>query len=130
MPQAGIERAFGPPELARIYDALHWRKPHQTAIEPLLSRQVRQLRFGSGLRGRRVACDWNRRGLGCFRSSSGGLLRCGLGLFGWSNDRVERGAFHARHELDEASFADVQDQPVDNLVAKVAVSHLAALEAQ
>src|ERR1700761_7780571 len=43
---------------------------------------------------------------------------------------MERGAFHAGHELNDACLADVGDEAVDDLVAKVAMRHLAALEAK
>ncbi len=43
---------------------------------------------------------------------------------------MQRGAFHPRHKLDRAGIADVEDKAIDDLVAEVAVSHLAALEAQ
>jgi hypothetical protein len=59
-------------------------------------------------------------------------LRLGLDfrLFGRGENRVQRGAFHAWHELDDAGLADVGDEAVDDLVAKVAVRHLAAFEAE
>ena len=53
-----------------------------------------------------------------------------FGLLGRRDDGVQRGAFHARHELDDAGVADVHDEAVDDLVAEVAVGHLAALEAE
>ena len=53
-----------------------------------------------------------------------------FGFLGGRNDGVQRGAFHARHELHDAGVAYVHDEAVDDLVAKVAVGHLAALEAQ
>ena len=43
---------------------------------------------------------------------------------------MQRGAFHAGHELHDAGFADVHDEAVDDLVTEVAVGHLAALEAE
>ena len=43
---------------------------------------------------------------------------------------MQRGAFHARHEFDQAVVADVEDQAIDDLVAEITVRHLAALEAQ
>ena len=43
---------------------------------------------------------------------------------------MEDGAFHARHEFDNASAADIQDQAVNDLIAELAVGHLAAAEAQ
>ena len=74
------------------------------------------------------------RTLRCRRSSR--RFRLGLGSYWrWSllrggDDGVKRGAFHARHELDDAVVADVHDEAIDDLVAEVAVSHLAALEAE
>jgi len=61
-----------------------------------------------------------------------GGIRLGPGHFfaAGGQDGVEDGAFHARHEFDNASAADVQDQAVNDLVAKLAVGHLAATEAQ
>ena len=43
---------------------------------------------------------------------------------------MQDGAFHARHELHNAVVANILDQPVDDRVAQLAVSHLAATEAQ
>jgi len=43
---------------------------------------------------------------------------------------MKGGAFHARHELNQTGIADIQNEPVDNLVAEVAMGHLAALEAK
>jgi hypothetical protein len=43
---------------------------------------------------------------------------------------MQRCAFHARHELHRTSLADVHDQPIDDLVAQVAMGHLPAFEAQ
>ena len=43
---------------------------------------------------------------------------------------MKRCPFHTWHELHQACVADIQNQPVDDLVAKVAVSHLAAFEPQ
>ena len=43
---------------------------------------------------------------------------------------MEGRAFHAGHEFDDAGVADVEDEAVDDLVAEVAVGHLAAFEAQ
>jgi hypothetical protein len=39
-------------------------------------------------------------------------------------------AFHARHELDYAIVANILNQTIDDCVAKLAVRHLTALEAQ
>ena len=43
---------------------------------------------------------------------------------------MQRCTFHARHELHNPCIAHVLDQPVDDVVAKIAMSHLPALEAQ
>ena len=43
---------------------------------------------------------------------------------------MQRGAFHARHELHCAGVADVHDEAIDDLVAEVTMRHLSALEAQ
>ena len=43
---------------------------------------------------------------------------------------MEDGAFHAGHELDHAGVADVLDEAVDDVVAELAVGHLAAAEAE
>ena len=85
--------------------------------------------------------NWNLRLLGLRRTGGRGAADCccggagGLGLgASWllvgRDDRVQNGAFHARHELDDASVADVLDQAVDDVVAEVAVGHLAATEAE
>ena len=39
-------------------------------------------------------------------------------------------AFHAGHELHQTGVADIQDQPIDDLVTEIAVSHLSPFEAQ
>ncbi len=81
-----------------------------------------------GRRGRYWFCrlwscsDW-RRGL-----LDGGRLLY-LSLLCGREDGVQCGAFHARHEFDDAVVADVEDQAIDDLIAEVAVRHLAALEA-
>jgi hypothetical protein len=67
-----------------------------------------------GLRGRRSGF---RLGLGHFFAPGG-------------QDGVEDSAFHARHEFDDSSAANVQDQAVNDFVAKLAVGHLAAAKAQ
>jgi hypothetical protein len=41
---------------------------------------------------------------------------------------MERGAFHAWHELDQTCIANIQNEAVDDLVAEIAVRHLAAFE--
>ena len=43
---------------------------------------------------------------------------------------MQNGSFHARHELDHPSLADVLDEPVDDRIAQLAVGHLTATEAQ
>jgi hypothetical protein len=43
---------------------------------------------------------------------------------------VERRAFHAGHEFHQARVTNIQDEPIDDLVAEVAMGHLAALEPQ
>ena len=43
---------------------------------------------------------------------------------------MQRGAFHARHELYGAGFADIHDEAIDDLVAEITMRHLATLEAQ
>src|SRR5690242_6805251 len=60
----------------------------------------------------------------------GGRLFGRFGLLRRGEDGVQRSAFHARHEFDLASVADIDDEPVDDLISKVTVSHLAPLEAQ
>ena len=79
----------------------------------------------SGLRHRSL---W-RGGLLRLRGRGGGL---GLGrvLFRGGEDGVEDGAFHAGHELDHAGVADVLDEAIDDVVAKLAVGHLATAEAE
>jgi len=43
---------------------------------------------------------------------------------------MQNGAFHARHEFDDAVVANVLDQLVDNRVTQFAVGHLASTETQ
>jgi hypothetical protein len=43
---------------------------------------------------------------------------------------VQNGAFHAWHEFHNSCIADVLDQPIDNGVTQIAVSHLPAAKAQ
>ncbi len=43
---------------------------------------------------------------------------------------MQRGAFHAGHKFNQPGVADIEDQAIDDLVAEVAMGHLAALEAQ
>src|SRR2546423_2886141 len=42
------------------------------------------------------------------------------------DDGVQRIAFHARRELDDALALDLADQAIEDLAAKVAVRHLAS----
>jgi hypothetical protein len=65
------------------------------------------------------------------------LRRCGwlwlllsFILFAGREDGVKNGAFHARHELDYGDVADVLDEAIDDVVAEVAVSHLASAETE
>src|SRR5580693_3605550 len=68
---------------------------------------------------------WSRR----TRPGSFGSLRLGrFLLLGGGKNGMQNGAFHARHELHNAGFANVLNQPVDDGVAQLAVSHLAAAE--
>ena len=43
---------------------------------------------------------------------------------------MQDGAFHAGHEFDHTSVANVLDQTVNDVVTEFAVSHLAATEAE
>ena len=43
---------------------------------------------------------------------------------------MQDGAFHAGHELDYRDIADVLDEAVDDVVAEVAMGHLASAEAE
>jgi hypothetical protein len=43
---------------------------------------------------------------------------------------MQRGAFHARHELDNPCVTHVLNEPVDDGITELAVRHLAALETQ
>jgi hypothetical protein len=43
---------------------------------------------------------------------------------------VERRAFHAGHEFDQAGVSDIEDEAIDDLVTQIAVGHLAALETE
>ncbi len=43
---------------------------------------------------------------------------------------MESRTFHAGHEFDQAGVTDIKDEAVDDLVAEVAMGHLAALEAE
>ena len=53
-----------------------------------------------------------------------------LGLLRGRQDGVQGGAFHAWHELNQTSVSDIKNQAVDDLVAEIAMGHLAALEAE
>src|ERR1700733_5198805 len=65
----------------------------------------------------------------CRRLGSGGLLRW-FGFLARGQDGMERGAFHAGHELHNACVPHVLNEPVDDGVAQLAVGHLAALKTQ
>ncbi len=43
---------------------------------------------------------------------------------------MQRRAFHARHEFNDADVAHVLDQAIDDVVTEVAMCHLAALETE
>lgn len=43
---------------------------------------------------------------------------------------MERRAFHAGHEFDQASVSYIENEAVDDLVTEIAVGHLAALETE
>jgi len=43
---------------------------------------------------------------------------------------MQCGSFHAGHKLHQTGVANIQDQPVDDLVPEIAVSHLPPFEAQ
>ena len=43
---------------------------------------------------------------------------------------MKNGAFHARHEFDYSDVADVLDEAIDDVVAKVSVGHLASAETE
>ena len=43
---------------------------------------------------------------------------------------MENSAFHARHELDDAGVTDILNKAIDDVIAEIAVGHLAAAEAQ
>ena len=45
-------------------------------------------------------------------------------------NRMKNGPFHAGHKFDDRDVSNVLDQAVDDVVAKVAVGHLAATESQ
>ena len=85
-------------------------------------------------------CGWSMfrlSGLGWFRSSFLGLFRLGgVRLFGQfyllarRQNCVQRGAFHPGMEFHDGTLADILNQPVDDLVPKLAMGHLAAAEAQ
>ncbi len=60
----------------------------------------------------------------------GGWLFGWLGFLAWGQDGVQRGAFHARHELNDAGITHVLNEAVDDGVAQLAVGHLAAFKTQ
>ncbi|MCU1248724.1 MAG: hypothetical protein JWQ49_1753 [Edaphobacter sp.] len=43
---------------------------------------------------------------------------------------MQGSAFHTRHELNQTSVTDVENEAVDDLVAEIAMGHLAAFEAE
>ena len=43
---------------------------------------------------------------------------------------MQRGAFHSGMEFHDGALADILNQPVDDLVPKLAMGHLAATETQ
>ena len=63
------------------------------------------------------------------RFRCGGLLGW-LGLLAWGENGVQRGAFHARHELHNTCVTHILNEPVDDGITEFAVRHLAALETQ
>ncbi len=72
-------------------------------------------------RGHRLSCGLR---LACLR------LFDLLGLFTRREDGVEGCTFHARHEFDDPTIADVLDQPIDDLISQFAMGHLTAAEPQ
>ena len=59
--------------------------------------------------------------------------RLGLGRFllaGRGKNCMQNCAFHAGHEFNQACVADVHDKPVDDVVSKLSMRHLAAAEAK
>src|SRR5579863_4526020 len=71
-----------------------------------------------------------RRGWSAYSWCGGRLGLRRLLLLRRRQNRVQNGAFHARHELHNTVIANVLDQLVDDRVAQFAVSHLPAPEAQ
>src|ERR1700685_4024844 len=53
-----------------------------------------------------------------------------FGLLARSKDGVQRGAFHARHEFDNARVTHILNEPVDDRIPQLAMGHLPALETQ
>ena len=53
-----------------------------------------------------------------------------FGLFAGRKNCVKDGAFHARHEFDYTDVANVLNQAIDDVVAEVAMRHLATAEAK
>ena len=111
------KRCMGPEYTATVREnttAALWR----AAVIDAIGANLLSLRDG---RTRRCGLLLRRRG------------RLGLGRFlllVGRDDGVENGAFHAGHELDDACVSDVLDELVDDVVAEIAVSHLATTEAE
>src|SRR3984957_4535844 len=66
---------------------------------------------------------------GCGWLGGGGLLGR-FGFLAWGEDGMQRGAFHAGHELHNACIPHVLNEPVDDGVTQFTMGHLAALETQ
>jgi hypothetical protein len=65
------------------------------------------------------------------RGRLGYRLRFGcFGLLARGKDGVQRGAFHAGHELDDSRVAHIHDEAIDDGVAELTVCHLTAFEAE
>src|SRR5260370_1260101 len=65
--------------------------------------------------------------------SGGGRMALAGGVVGFlrgGQEGVQGVAFHAGNELNKPRVADIENQAVDDLVAEVAMGHLAALEAE
>ena len=90
--------------------------------------------------GKSGLCGWSLfrlDGFGWFRCRFFGLFRLGgVRLFGRfyllarRQNCVQRGAFHSGMEFHDGALADILNQPVDDLVPKLAMGHLAATETQ
>ena len=53
-----------------------------------------------------------------------------FGFLAGREDGVKNSTFHARHELDHRDVANVLYEAIDDVVAKVAVRHLASAETE